>query len=73
MYSNLSYEHSYKEGIKNMLQAPSYRIFLHNSGKKDKKSIIVDYSKKPILTEKNINHKIMKLISKKCINLKLSK
>ena len=38
MYSNLSYEHSYKEGIKNMLQAPSYRIFLHNSGKKDKKA-----------------------------------
>lgn len=71
MYSNSSWLHSYKEGIKFMLKAPSYRFFLHNSGSKNKKSILVDYSKEPILTEKNIKNKSIKLVSKDCIQLKL--
>ena len=71
MYSNSSWLHSYKEGIKYMLKAPSYRFFLHNSGSKYRKSILVDYSKKPVLTEEKIKSKSIKLVSKNCINLKL--
>ena len=73
MYSNSSWLHSYKEGVKFMLKAPSYRFFLHNSGSKNRKSILVDYSKEPILTEKNIKNKSIRVVSKNCIELKIQK
>lgn len=69
LYSNSSYEHSYKEGLKMMLKSPSYRIFLHNSGKRDKKSILVNFSEKLKINKKDIDDKKMMLVSKKYIKL----
>ena len=69
LYSNNYYEHSYKEGLKMMLKSPSYRIFLHNSGKKDKKSILVNFSEKLKIYEKDVDREKMVLVPKKFIKL----
>ena len=48
-YSKSSWSHSYETGKKIMKEAPGYSILIHNSGTKDKPSLIRDFSKNPII------------------------
>ena len=50
-YSKSSWSHSYETGKKIMKEAPGYSILIHNSGIKDKPSLITDFSKNPIIKE----------------------
>lgn len=50
-YSKKSWSHSYEIGKKIMKEAPGYSILIHNSGTKDKPSLITDFSKNPIIKE----------------------
>jgi hypothetical protein len=52
-YSSSAWEISYKNGNKEILNAPNYRFRIHNSGRRGFKSIFEDLSVTKILNENN--------------------
>lgn len=61
-YSSTSWLHSYNIGMKMMRTAPGYSILIHNSGNKERPSLITDFSKDAII--KNDIYKNKKLLFK---------
>jgi Cdc6-like AAA superfamily ATPase len=50
-YSKMSWNSSYKNGMKMMEKVPQYRFLIHNSGTDKRPSILTDFSKTPLFTK----------------------
>jgi hypothetical protein len=58
-YSSSAWEVSYKNGNREILNAPNYRFRIHNSGRLGYKSILEDLSETKIINNNNMNKEII--------------